>query len=229
MLTTAPDSAVSLARCLDHTLLKANATDEQIRSLCEEAMHWGFASVCVPPRFVPLAFELLGKTPVAVGTVIGFPLGYQSTACKVFEAQQAVAAGAGELDMVIPIGLALEDRIEEVEQDVAAVVAAAGSAVVKVIVECCYLNDELKASLTDAIIRAGAGYVKTSTGFGSGGATLADVRLLAARAQGRIGVKAAGGIRDLAACRAFLAAGATRIGTSNGVAILEELSSGEVE
>ena len=226
MPTTAPDLAATLARCLDHTLLKANATGEQIRNLCTEARHWGFASVCVPPRFVPLAFEMLAASPVAVCTVIGFPLGYQSTACKVFEVQQAVAAGASELDMVIPIGRALDGQIEKVEEEVAAVVAAAGSATVKVIIECCYLSDELKETLTDAIIHAGASYVKTSTGFGCGGATLDDVRLLVARAQGRIGVKAAGGIRDLAACRAFLAAGATRIGTSNGATIMEELQSG---
>lgn len=226
MPTTVPETAGDLARRLDHTLLKANATAEQIRDLCAEARHWGFASVCVPPRFVVLAVEQLAASPVAVGTVIGFPLGYQTLACKVFEARQAVAAGAAELDMVIAIGEALAGQLDTVEEEVAAVVAAAGSATVKVIIECCYLHDELKAALTAAVIRAGAGYVKTSTGFGSGGATLADVRLLAAQAQGRIGVKAAGGIRDLAACRAFLAAGATRIGTSNGVAIMEELQGG---
>ncbi|MEZ4483352.1 MAG: deoxyribose-phosphate aldolase [Syntrophotaleaceae bacterium] len=223
MPTTVPEASADLARHLDHTLLKANATGEQIRKLCAEARHWGFASVCVPPRFVPLAVELLATSPVAVGTVIGFPLGYQTSDCKVFEARQAVAAGASELDMVIAVGRALEGQLDAVEQEMAAVVTAAGSARVKVIIECCYLPDELKVALTEAVIRAGADYVKTSTGFGSGGASLEDVRLLVAQAQGRIGVKAAGGIRDLAACRGFLAAGATRIGTSNGVAILGEL------
>jgi deoxyribose-phosphate aldolase len=223
MPTTAPDFMAMLANCLDHTLLKANATEVQIRNLCAEARRWGFASVCVPPRYVPLACEQLAATSVAVGTVIGFPLGYQSMNCKVCEARQAVATGAGELDMVIPIGPALDGQIGVVEQEIAAVVDAAGSATVKVIIECCYLSDALKATLTDAVIRAGAGYVKTSTGFASGGATLGDVRLLAARTRGRIGVKAAGGIRDLVACRAFLTAGATRIGTSNGVAIMKEL------
>ncbi len=227
---TVPSEVVGLARCLDHTLLKADASAAQICKLCEEARRWGFASVCVPPRFVPLAFEQLAGSPVAVGTVIGFPFGYQTTACKVFEAEQAVAAGASELDMVIAIGHALDGRLDEVEAELVAVVTAAGTATgtatVKVIIECCYLTEELKGALADAVTRAGAGYVKTSTGFGCGGATLADVRLLADRVQGQIGVKAAGGIRDLAACRAFLAAGATRIGTSNGVAIMNELLSG---
>lgn len=226
MPTTVPEIAGNLARYLDHTLLKADTTCEQIRNLCREARHWGFASVCVPPRFVALAAEQLAASTVAVGTVIGFPLGYQTLACKVFEAQQAVAAGAIELDMVIAIGQAVDGQLDAVEEEVAAVVAAAGSATVKVIIECCYLDDDLKSALTAVVIRAGADYVKTSTGFGSGGATLEDVRLLAAQARGRIGVKAAGGIRDLAACRALLAAGATRIGTSNGVAIMEELQSG---
>ena len=230
MPTTGPDTVSSevagLARCLDHTLLKADVSAAQICTLCEEARHWGFASVCVPPRFVPLAFAQLADSPVAVCTVIGFPLGYQTTTCKVFEAEQTVAAGASELDMVIAIGRTLDGGLDEVEAEIFAVVAAAGAAKVKVIIECCYLTDELKGALAEIVVRSRAGYVKTSTGFGSGGATLADVRLLADRVQGQIGVKAAGGIRDLAACQAFLAAGATRIGTSNGVAIMAELLRG---
>jgi deoxyribose-phosphate aldolase len=230
MPTTGPDIVSSkvaeLARCLDHTLLKADAGAAQIRRLCEEARHWGFASVCVPPRFVPLAVAQLAGSSVAVGTVIGFPLGYQATACKVFEAEQAVAVGAVELDMVISLGHALDGDLQEVESEIRAVVAAAGAATVKVIIECCYLTDALKGALAEIVVRSGAGYVKTSTGFGSGGATLDDVRLLAGRVQGKTGIKAAGGIRDLATCRAFLVAGATRIGTSNGVAIMAELLSG---
>lgn len=221
-----PREAAELARCLDHTLLKADAGAAQIRKLCEEARHWGFASVCVSPRFVPLAVAQLSGSSVAVGTVIGFPLGYQTTDSKVFETEQAVAVGAAEIDMVISLGQALDGDLEAVETEILAVVAAAGVATVKVIIECCYLTDALKGALAEIVVRSGAGYVKTSTGFGSGGATLDDVRLLADRVQGQIGVKAAGGIRDLAACRAFLAAGATRIGTSNGVAIMTELVSG---
>lgn len=230
MPTTGPESDAGemsgFARYLDHTLLKANTTAAQIRTLCEEARQWGFASVCVPPRFVPLAAEQLPGSSVAVGTVIGFPLGYQTTPCKVFEAKQAVADGASELDMVISLGQALDGSVEQVENEIVAIVSAAGSATVKVIIECCYLSDDLKGALAEAVVRAGAGYVKTSTGFGSGGATLEDVRLLAGRVKGNIGVKAAGGIRDLADCRLFLAAGATRIGTSNAVSIMNELMSG---
>ncbi len=230
MPTTGPDivfgEVAELARCLDHTLLKASASATQILKLCEEARHWGFASVCVPPSFVPLAVAELAGFSVAVGTVIGFPLGYQTTASKVFEAEQAVAAGAVELDMVINLGRALDGSLDQVEAEILAVVAAAAGATVKVIIECCYLTDELKGALAESVVRSGASYVKTSTGFGSGGATLVDVRLLAGRVQGQIGVKAAGGIRDLADCRAFLAAGATRIGTSNGVAIMAELLRG---
>lgn len=230
MLTTGPETgageASGFAQYLDHTLLKANTTVALVRTLCEEARHWGFASVCVPPRFVSLSAEMLSGSSVAVGTVIGFPLGYQTTACKVFEAREAVEAGASELDMVINLGQALGESVEQVEEEIVAVVSAAGSAVVKVIIECCYLSDDLKGALAEAVVRAGAGYVKTSTGFGSGGATLEDVRLLAERVQGKSGVKAAGGIRDLAACRAYLAAGATRIGTSNAVAIMHEFLKG---
>jgi deoxyribose-phosphate aldolase len=173
-----------------------------------------------------LAVEQLSGSSVAIGTVIGFPLGYQTTACKVFEAKQAVADGASELDMVINLGQALDGKIEQVEEEIVAIVSAAGSATVKVIIECCYLSDDLKGALAEVVVRAEAAYVKTSTGFGSGGATLDDVRLLADRVQGKCGVKAAGGIRDLAACRAFLAAGATRIGTSNAVVMMNELLSG---
>lgn len=230
MPTTGPETGAGetsgLARYLDHTLLKADTTAAQICKLCEEARHWGFASVCVPPRFVSLAVKQLSGSSVAVGTVIGFPLGYQTTACKVFEAREAVAGGASELDMVINLGQAVGGSIEQVEEEIAAIVSVAGSATVKVIIECCYLSDDLKGALAETVVRSGAGYVKTSTGFGSGGATLEDVRLLAERVQGKCGVKAAGSIRDLAACRAFLAAGATRIGTSNAVAIMHEVLEG---
>lgn len=222
----ASDEGAALARCLDHTLLKAETTSEQICQLCAEARFWGFASVCVPPRFVALAAEQLAGSPVAVGTVIGFPLGHQTTASKVYEAQQAVTAGAAELDLVISLGSALEGDLAAIEEELTAVMVAGTPAMVKVIIECCYLSDELKSALAEIVVRVAADYVKTSTGFGPGGATLEDVRLLADRVQGKIGVKAAGGIRDLAACRAFLAAGATRIGTSNGVAILKELLAG---
>jgi deoxyribose-phosphate aldolase len=210
------------ASLIDHTLLKPDTRADQIRLLCEEAVEYGFASVCIPPVFVPLAAELLYGSEVVVGTVVGFPLGYAPPTVKVFETAQAVAAGALEIDMVIHLGRALDGRYAEVEDEIRQVVRAAGAARVKVILECCYLDEARKRVLTGTVVDAGAAYVKTSTGFGPGGATVADVALLARIADGRIGVKAAGGIRDWVACRAMLAAGATRIGASAGPAIVEQ-------
>ena len=211
----------SPAPFIDHTLLRADATPDQIRRLCEEAVEAGFASVCVPPIYVPLAADSLYGSEVAVGTVAGFPCGYLPAALKAAEAASAFAAGATEIDMVIHVGAALEGRLDRVEEEIRQVVLAARPATVKVIIECCYLNDRLKRELVEVVVHGGAGFVKTSTGFGSGGATENDVRLLATAAAGRIGVKAAGGIRDLASCRELLAAGATRIGTSAGMTIFE--------
>lgn len=207
---------------IDHTLLRPDATGAQIRQLCEEAVEYGFAAACVPPVFVPLAARLLYGSEVAVATVVGFPLGYATSAAKIFEAREAVAAGASEIDMVIQFGAALEGNLDLVEEEIRQVVAVASPARVKVIIECCLLDDVLKRALVERVVAAGAAMVKTSTGFGSGGATPADVQLLATAAAGRIGVKAAGGIRDWPTCRALLAAGATRIGTSSGPAIVAQ-------
>lgn len=212
----------SPAPFIDHTLLKPETTAERIRVLCEEAVEFGFAGVCIPPAFVPLAADLLYGSEVAVGTVVGFPLGYVPAAVKAFEASRAVASGATELDMVIHLGAALEGRFSQVEEEIREVVEAARGAVVKVIIECCLLTRSLKEELVECVVRGGAGYVKTSTGFASGGATVEDVRLLSAVAGGRIGVKAAGGIRDLEAFNAMIEAGASRIGTSAGIAIIEQ-------
>lgn len=210
------------APLIDHTLLKPDSTADQVSRLCEEAVEYGFASVCIPPVYVPLAAELLYGSEVAVGTVVGFPLGYAPTTVKVFEAAEAVAKGATEIDMVIHLGAALVGDFPRVEEDICQVVRASGDAKVKVILECCYLDVFQKEALAGCVLKAGAAYVKTSTGFGPGGATLADVALLAQAVAGRIGVKAAGGIRDWAACRAFLAAGATRIGTSAGMVMVDQ-------
>jgi len=210
----------SPAPFIDHTLLKAVATIADIDRLCEEAVEHGFAAVCIPPVYVKQAADLLYGSGVAVATVAGFPLGYQPAAQKAAEAAAAVTAGASEIDMVIHLGAVLEGRFDAVTEEVRQVVRAARGAVVKVIIECCYLNDDQKRTLVDCVVAGGAAYVKTSTGFGSGGATLADVRLLVAAAAGRVRVKAAGGIRDWSDCQPLLAAGATRIGTSAGVAIV---------
>lgn len=217
-LMTFPDPAP----LIDHTLLRPDTRADQVRLLCEEAVEYGFASVCIPPVFVPLAAELLYGSEVAVGTVVGFPLGYVPTAVKVFETVQALRHGATEIDMVISLGAALDGCFSEVEEDIRRVTRAAGAGRVKVILECCYLNEPRKAALAEVVAKAGAACVKTATGFGPGGATLEDVALLARIVAGRIGVKAAGGIRDWPFCRALLASGATRIGTSSGPAIVEQ-------
>jgi deoxyribose-phosphate aldolase len=212
----------SPAPYIDHTLLKPDTTSAQVRRLCEEAVEYGFASVCLPPVFVALAADLLYGSEVATGTVIGFPLGYVSPTVKAFEAVEAVSAGADEIDMVINLGAVREGNLDAVTEEIRRVVEAAAGAKVKVIIECCELDEAMKRALTLRVIEGGAAYVKTSTGFGSGGATVGDVDLLSRAADGRIGVKAAGGIRDWPTCRAMLAAGAMRIGTSAGVAIVED-------
>lgn len=210
------------APLIDHTLLRPDATETQILQLCEEAVEYEFASVCIPPAFVPVAASALYGSSVAVGTVVGFPCGYNSTRHKVLEAKELAAQGAAELDMVIAVGQALAGRFDYVTEEIAQVVLAAPDASVKVILECCYLDHELMARLTEVVAKSGAAYVKTSTGFGPSGACEPDVRILAQTAAGRIGVKAAGGIRDLETCQAMIDSGATRIGTSSGVKIVSD-------
>jgi len=212
----------SPAKYIDHTLLRSDATDVDIAALCEEAVEYGFASVCIPPCYVAQASKLLYGSEVAVGTVIGFPFGNQTTESKVFEARQAIASGADEIDMVICLGAARAADFAGVLEEIRRVVAASEVAVVKVIVECCLFDDEVKQRLTEIVALSGADYVKTSTGFAASGATIEDVGLLSKVASARVKVKAAGGIRDWATCQAMLAAGANRIGTSAGVVILQQ-------
>ncbi len=219
-LQTGPMAAI------DHTLLKATATLAEIGVLCEEAVEYGFAAVCIPPLFVAQASCLLYGSDVQVATVVGFPLGYEPTTVKRFQTQQAIANGATEIDMVIQLGAAAAGEFSAVEADIRTVVNAAEGATVKVIIECCNFDLEIKRQLTETVVTAGAAYVKTSTGFAVSGATVEDVQLLSQIANGRIGVKAAGGIRDWSGCRAMLAAGATRIGTSSGVTIVRQWQAG---
>ena len=207
---------------IDHTLLKPETCSADIERICEEAVEYSFASVCIPPRFVPLAARMVYGSVCQVGTVVGFPFGYESTSAKVFQTELAVAQGAAEVDMVIPVGAALEGDMQAVASDVEAVVRAAGTVRVKAIIECCYLNERQKIELSRLVADKGVAYVKTSTGFAYGGATLDDVRLLARTVAGRIKVKAAGGIRNWASCRAMLNAGADRVGTSAAVAIMQQ-------
>ncbi len=207
---------------IDHTLLKSTTTPEDIDRLCEEAVEFGFAAVCIPPVYVRRSAERLYGSEVNVATVVGFPLGYEATSVKRFQTQAAVAAGATEIDMVVNLAAAEAGDFDLVEKDIAAVVSAAADASVKVIIECCLFDDEKKTALAEIVTRAGADYVKTSTGFATGGATLADVRLLHAAVSGRAKIKAAGGIRDWESCREMIAAGADRIGTSAGVEIARQ-------
>jgi len=212
----------SPAKFIDHTLLKSDATDADIAALCEEAVEHGFASVCIPPCHVAQASKLLYGSEVAVGTVIGFPFGNQTTESKVFEARQAIASGAVEIDMVICLGAARAADFTAVIEDIRRVVAVSEDVIVKVIVECCLFDDELKQRLAEIVAVSGADYVKTSTGFAASGATVEDVGLLSKVASSRVKVKAAGGIRDWATCQAMLEAGANRVGTSAGVVIMQQ-------
>ena len=207
---------------IDHTLLRADATDVEVARLCEEAVEYGFASVCLAPCHVAQAARLLYGAETAVCTVVGFPLGNQTTDTKVYEARQAIESGADEIDMVIRLGAARAADFTSVLEDIRRVVAAADAAVVKVIIECCLFDNEVKRRLTEIVAMSGANYVKTSTGFAASGATVEDVQLLSQVASARLKVKAAGGIRDWPTCLAMLNAGAQRIGTSAGVAIMRQ-------
>jgi deoxyribose-phosphate aldolase len=216
-----------LASYIDHTLLGPTATRDGVERLCAEAVELGVAAVCVDLRHADLARERLVGSPVKLCVVVGFPQGMTTAAVKSFEAQQAVGCGADEIDMVIPVGALKEGDVEGVRADVAAVCAVARRAgrpvAVKVILETCLLTDEEKRRGAEVAVQAGADYVKTSTGFGSAGATTADVALLRRVVGPSIGVKAAGGIRDTATAIAMIEAGATRIGASRTVDILAGL------
>lgn len=214
---------MSIAKLIDHTILKPQATESDVRKLCAEAAEYGFASVCVNPCHVALCAELLQGTDVKVCTVIGFPLGANISAVKAFEAVEAIRQGATEVDMVLNVGAMKEGKHDLVRADIAAVVAAAkGQALVKVILETCLLTDEEKRIACRLAKEAGADYVKTSTGFSTGGATAADIALMRAEVGHDMGVKASGGIRDYAAARAMIQAGASRIGASAGVQIVAQ-------
>jgi deoxyribose-phosphate aldolase len=211
---------MNLAKSIDHTLLKPDARNSDIEKLCREAVTHGFFSVCVNSSRVKEAAANLQGTGVAVAAVTGFPLGAMSTAAKAFETSQAVADGATEIDTVIAIGQLKQGDDAYVLEDLKAVVAAANGRAVKVIFETCLLTDEEKVRACKLSAEAGAAFVKTSTGFSSGGATLDDVRLMHQTVAGRCQVKASGGIRDRATALAMIEAGATRLGTSSGAAIL---------
>lgn len=213
----------TLASFIDHTILKADATEQQVLDCCRQARENGFASVCINPVHVPMAAAQLAGSGVKVCTVIGFPLGASSSEVKAFEASVAVREGAEEIDMVINIGALKDEKYDFVENDIQSVVKASGKAIVKVIIETCYLTDEEKVKACKLAVKAGAGFVKTSTGFGPAGATVSDVALMRATVGNDIGVKAAGGVRSLKDAVEMLEAGASRLGASSGIKIIGEL------
>lgn len=215
---------MKLASMIDHTILKPEAGKKQVETICREAREYGFASVCVNSSYVPLCAELLRDTEVKVCTVIGFPLGAMSTAAKAAEARQAILDGAEELDMVIHIGMLKDGNNEYVEQDIHSVVEEArGKAAVKVIIETCLLSEEEKIRACLLAKKAGADYVKTSTGFSTGGATAEDIALMKKTVGKDMKVKASGGIRTREKAEEMRKAGADRIGTSSGIRIVEEM------
>lgn len=211
----------NIAAYIDHTLLKPDATKEQIDVIVQEAAEHKFASVCVNPYWVSHCANQLNGTDVKVCTVIGFPLGASTTAVKALETKDAIEKGAGEIDMVINIGALKSGDLATVEADIRAVVEAAAGVLTKVIIETSLLTEEEKVTACQLAVKAGADYVKTSTGFSGGGATVEDIRLMRKTVGPDIGVKASGGVRDREATLAMIEAGATRIGASAGVQIIK--------
>ncbi|HHU86506.1 MAG: deoxyribose-phosphate aldolase [Pelotomaculaceae bacterium] len=220
-------SRTGLARLIDHTLLKPEATPDDIAGLCRQAKEYGFATVCVHPCYVPAAYSLLSGSPVAVCAVVGFPLGANAPSVKAQEAAVAVREGASEVDVVMNAGLFLGGYKELVQKDLEGVIQAARrenpGAVIKVILETCLLNEREKIEACRLVVAAGANFVKTSTGFGKSGATVQDVALLRRTVGPGVGVKASGGIRNLSTALAMVKAGADRLGTSSGVVIINEM------
>ena len=212
---------MDIARMIDHTLLKQDASTEAIVKLCAEAKEYHFASVCVNPGFVPLAAKELKGTDVKVCTVVGFPLGATLPESKAYEAKLAIKAGATEVDMVLNDSMAKEHNYAYIEDEVRLVKKACGKILLKVILETCLLTDEEITECSKACVRAGADYVKTSTGFSKGGATVEAVKLMRAAVGPNIGVKASGGIHNRSEAEAMIEAGASRIGASCGVAIVK--------
>lgn len=212
----------NLNKYIDHTLLKPEASEKDIKKLCADAKKYNFATVFVNPSYVKLAAKLLKGSSVKVGCAIGFPLGATTTEVKVKETLQAIKNGAQEIDMVINIGAVKSKKYQFVAKDIKSVVAAAKPIGVKVILETCLLSNEEKVRIAKIAKKIGAAYVKTSTGFSTGGATVEDIKLLRKTVGKKIGVKASGGIRDYKTALAMIEAGANRIGTSAGVMIMQE-------
>lgn len=209
---------------IDHTILKPEATKDMVEKLCKEAMEYKFAAVCVNPYYVRFCKDILKGSSVKVATVVGFPLGANTNEVKAFETRDAINNGADEIDMVINIGALKVKDYKTVKEDIEAVVEAAkDKAIVKVIIETCLLTDEEKIKACELSMEAGADFVKTSTGFSNGGATVEDVKLMKSIVGDKLEVKASGGVRDLESAKKMVEAGATRLGTSSGVKIAKEI------
>lgn len=205
---------------VDHTLLTQQATWEEIRQICDDAMEYGTASVCIPPSYVKQAKEYV-QDKMAVCTVIGFPNGYMTTKTKEFETKDAIANGADEIDMVINIGWVKDKKFDCVEEEIRTLKAACGDKILKVIIETCLLTDEEKKEMCRVVTRAGADYIKTSTGFSKAGATFADIELFAANIGPNVKMKAAGGISSMADAEKFLELGTDRLGTSRIIKLVK--------
>ena len=206
---------------VDHTLLKAFATWEDIQKICEEAIEYGTASVCIPASYIKRIHDTYGEK-INICTVVGFPLGYSSTKGKLAETEQALADGANEIDMVVNIAEVKNGNYEYVTEEIRALKQATGDKILKVIIETCYLTEEEKIAMCKAVTEAGADYIKTSTGFGTGGATMEDILLFKEHIGPDVKMKAAGGVKSVADMEAFLQAGCDRIGTSSAIKIIKE-------
>ncbi|MCG8476481.1 MAG: deoxyribose-phosphate aldolase [Cytophagales bacterium] len=218
---------MEINRYIDHTILKATATDAEITQLCDEAKEHNFFSVCVNTCYVPLAAKLLAGTEVDVCTVVGFPLGQMDKDSKVFEAAQAIRNGATEVDMVINVGFLKSGKTDEVREEIRAIKEAIGDHVLKVIIETCYLTKEEIKLASELTVEAGADFIKTSTGFGTGGALVEDVKIMLEVAGDKAKVKASGGVRDFATAKQYIDMGVMRLGTSSGIKLMKGEELGE--
>ena len=212
---------MQLNQFIDHTLLKPTATPEDIQQLCEEAISHQFIAVCIPPSYLQLANSVLKDSNVKLATVIGFPLGAMTTDAKVFEAKDSVEKGADEIDMVINIGMLKSGDTDYIENEIAAIKKAIGSKTLKVIIETCYLTDAEKEAACKAALNAKADFVKTSTGFGTGGASFEDVKLMKKIANDKMEIKASGGIKDRETALKYIELGVSRLGTSSGIKLVK--------
>ena len=212
--------AKEMLKYVDHTQLKAFATWEDIQKLCEEALEFQTASVCIPPCYIKRVHDTYGDK-INICTVVGFPLGYSVTSAKIEEVRQALADGANEIDMVVNISDVKNGDFDKVEQEIAALKKATGDKILKVIIETCYLTEEEKIALCKAVTNAKADFIKTSTGFGTGGATLEDIRLFKEHIGPDVRMKAAGGVKSVADLEAFIREGCARIGTSSAISLIK--------